>query len=96
MVANLLRSEMEPLLGAIAARMRPGGHAVLSGLLDTDRDAVLSAFGGFQSMRDDLQSKLFAFMLPDAALTVSGLLDKTVGGPSVYPPQPASVTALSA
>ena len=35
-VANLLRSEMEPLLGAIAARMRPGGRAVLSGLLERE------------------------------------------------------------
>ena len=32
-VANLLRTEMEPLLAGIAARTRAGGNAVLSGLL---------------------------------------------------------------
>ncbi|MDH3584679.1 MAG: PSD1 and planctomycete cytochrome C domain-containing protein, partial [Phycisphaerae bacterium] len=31
----------------------------------------------------------------DIALTASGLLSTRVGGPSVYPPQPASVTALA-
>ena len=40
--------------------------------------AVLSAFGSFQSMKEDLQSKLFAFMLPDAALTVSDYLSHFV------------------
>lgn len=32
-VANLLRRELLPLLDAVAARIRPGGFAVLSGLL---------------------------------------------------------------
>lgn len=36
--------------------------------------AILSAFSSFQTMKDDLQSKLFAFMLPDAAVTVSDYL----------------------
>ncbi|MEM7222670.1 MAG: YihY family inner membrane protein [Pseudomonadota bacterium] len=40
--------------------------------------AVLTAFGSFQSMKDDLQSKLFNFMLPDAALTVSDYLSHFV------------------
>ncbi len=31
----------------------------------------------------------------DIALSASGLLDPTIGGPSVYPPQPDGVTALS-
>jgi hypothetical protein len=31
----------------------------------------------------------------DIALAASGLLDPTIGGPSVYPPQPDGVTALS-
>ena len=31
----------------------------------------------------------------DVALAASGLLDRTIGGPSVYPPQPEGVTALA-
>jgi mono/diheme cytochrome c family protein len=34
-------------------------------------------------------------MVRDIALAASGLLDPTIGGPSVYPPQPDGVTALS-
>ena len=34
-------------------------------------------------------------MVRDIALEASGLLDPTIGGPSVYPPQPDGVTALS-
>jgi len=37
--------------------------------------------------------RLHAEQVRDAALTVSGLLDKTVGGPSVYPPQPAEAAS---
>ncbi|MFV0444053.1 MAG: DUF1553 domain-containing protein [Planctomycetaceae bacterium] len=36
-----------------------------------------------------------AEMVRDILLSVSGLLNPKVGGPSVYPPQPASVTALA-
>jgi len=39
-VANLLRTEMLPLFGGIAARVRVGGHAVFSGLLETERQSV--------------------------------------------------------
>ena len=41
-VANLLLSELWPLLGAIAAQMRPGGHAIFSGLLE-EQAAVVGA-----------------------------------------------------
>jgi hypothetical protein len=34
-------------------------------------------------------------MVRDVALAVSGLLEEKVGGPSVYPPQPEGVEALS-
>ena len=37
--------------------------------------------------------RLPAELIRDAALAASGLLSNTVGGPSVMPPQPASVTA---
>jgi hypothetical protein len=40
--------------------------------------------------------RLEAELLRDAALTASGLLSEKVGGPSVFPPQPASVTAEGA
>jgi ribosomal protein L11 methyltransferase len=46
-VANLLRSEALPLLAGLAARTRPGGRAVFSGLLEAEtevfRDAALAA-----------------------------------------------------
>jgi ribosomal protein L11 methylase PrmA len=42
-VANLLRSEMLPLLGGIAARVRAGGNAVFSGLLETESESVVEA-----------------------------------------------------
>ena len=42
-VANLLRTEMLPLFGGIAARVRAGGFAVFSGLLETERESVVEA-----------------------------------------------------
>jgi ribosomal protein L11 methyltransferase len=39
-VANLLRTELLPLVGAIARRTAAGGFAVLSGLLETERAEV--------------------------------------------------------
>jgi ribosomal protein L11 methyltransferase len=42
-VANLLRSEVLPILPDLAARLRPGGRAIFSGLLVADRDAVSAA-----------------------------------------------------
>ncbi len=38
--------------------------------------------------------RLDAEMIRDSALAVSGLMTETLGGPSVYPPQPEGVTAL--
>jgi hypothetical protein len=42
------------------------------------------------------RQRLEAEMLRDAALRVSGLFSPKLGGPSVFPPQPASVTAEGA
>jgi ribosomal protein L11 methyltransferase len=42
-LANLLKSEMLPLLGGIAKRVRPGGYAVFAGLLATEADEVRAA-----------------------------------------------------
>jgi ribosomal protein L11 methyltransferase len=39
-LANLLRSELLPLLPAIASRTRPRGVAIFSGLLESERDAI--------------------------------------------------------
>ena len=39
--------------------------------------------------------RLNAETIRDTALAASGLLSKKMGGPGVYPPQPASVTALA-
>ena len=42
-VANLLKSEMLPLLGGIAERVRPGGYAIFAGLLASEADEVRAA-----------------------------------------------------
>jgi ribosomal protein L11 methyltransferase len=42
-VANLLRTELLPLVAGIAARTAPGGAAVVSGLLESEADEVLQA-----------------------------------------------------
>jgi ribosomal protein L11 methyltransferase len=42
-LANLLESELMPLLPEIAARTAFGGRAVLSGLLESQRPGVLAA-----------------------------------------------------
>jgi ribosomal protein L11 methyltransferase len=39
-VANLLKTEMLPLFAGIAARIRAGGHAVFSGLLEIELESV--------------------------------------------------------
>jgi ribosomal protein L11 methyltransferase len=39
-LANMLRTELLPLLGSIASRTRPQGVSILSGLLEDDRDAM--------------------------------------------------------
>ena len=44
-VANLLKTEMLPLFAAISARVRAGGHAVFSGLLEVERESVGKALG---------------------------------------------------
>jgi len=43
-VANLLKSEMLPLIPAMAAATKPAGCAVVAGLLEADADAVKGAF----------------------------------------------------
>lgn len=42
-LANLLRSELLPVLAPLAAALRPGGHAVFSGLLASERAEVEAA-----------------------------------------------------
>jgi ribosomal protein L11 methyltransferase len=42
-VANLLKTEMLPLFAAISERVRAGGHAVFSGLLEVERESVREA-----------------------------------------------------
>ena len=39
-IANLLPMEMAPLLAGIAARVRPGGHAVLAGFLAEESESI--------------------------------------------------------
>ncbi|MFP8879552.1 MAG: 50S ribosomal protein L11 methyltransferase [Myxococcota bacterium] len=42
-VANLLRTELMPLIDGIAARVRPGGYAVFAGLLHDECESVVAA-----------------------------------------------------
>jgi ribosomal protein L11 methyltransferase len=42
-LANLLRSEVLPILPDLAQRLRPGGHAILSGLLVAERTEMAAA-----------------------------------------------------
>lgn len=55
--------------------------------LKDDPENVLLARG--------LRFRLDAEVIRDTALSASGLLNATVGGPSVYPPQPAGVSELA-
>jgi ribosomal protein L11 methyltransferase len=53
-LANLLRRELEPLLDALVARLRPGGAIVLSGLLAGDAGSIearLASLGVTELMR---------------------------------------------
>jgi ribosomal protein L11 methyltransferase len=45
-LANLLRSELLPLLEPIASRTRPGGAAIFSGLLEREREEIEGALIG--------------------------------------------------
>ena len=60
---------------------------VTPAVLERDRDNLLLARG--PRFRADAET------VRDILLTASGLLTRRVGGPSVYPPQPSSVTALA-
>jgi ribosomal protein L11 methyltransferase len=44
-LANLLRSELEPILEALLEKLAPDGRAVLSGLLEAERPALESRLG---------------------------------------------------
>jgi len=56
-------------------------------LLERDPKNVLLARGA--------RFRVEAETVRDIALTAAGLLSRTIGGPSVYPPQPEGVTALA-
>lgn len=45
-LANILAGPLKRLAGELAGRVAPGGHLVLSGLLDTQQTAVLAAYAG--------------------------------------------------
>ena len=45
-LANMLRTELLPLLGSIASRTRPRGVAIFSGLLEGEREAMERSLAG--------------------------------------------------
>lgn len=56
-VANIISSVHVELLAAMAQALVPGGHAVLSGILHDEREAMLEAFeaDGWRVVEDDLE-----------------------------------------
>ena len=52
----------------------------------------LKADANNQHLARSSRRRMEAEQLRDAALASAGLLTRTIGGPSIYPPQPASVT----
>lgn len=93
------------LLDWLAADFRDHGWS----RKQTIREIVLSAtYRQASSARPELESidpanallarqsrlRLSAELIRDSALTVSGLLNTDIGGPSIRPPQPAGVTEL--
>jgi hypothetical protein len=61
--------------------------SVSAALFERDRDNVLLARGA--------RFRLDAECVRDVALAASGLLSARIGGPSVFPPQPGGLSALS-
>tara|TARA_Y100001934_G_scaffold279901_1_gene385039 strand:+ start:5586 stop:8633 length:3048 start_codon:yes stop_codon:yes gene_type:complete len=61
--------------------------SVTADLLERDPNNVLLARGP--------RKRIEAEMVRDLALSVSGLITHQIGGPSVFPPQPASVTDIA-
>ena len=65
-VANLLKREMLPIAGEIAARLAPAGSLVLAGLLEEDSAEVAARFGAFglveleRRVRDDAVGRWIA------------------------------------
>jgi ribosomal protein L11 methyltransferase len=67
-VANLLRTEMLPLFGGIAARVRAGGFAVFSGLLETECESVGEALRAVGLRESGVRSRADANGDPWSAL----------------------------
>jgi ribosomal protein L11 methyltransferase len=67
-VANLLRTEMLPLFDGIAARVRAGGFAVFSGLLETERESVAEALRAVGLRESGVRSRADANGDPWSAL----------------------------
>lgn len=67
-VANLLRTEMLPLFGGIAARVRAGGFAVFSGLLEIERESVGEALRAVGLRESGVRSRADANGDPWSAL----------------------------
>ena len=45
-IANVISSELRPILAALVARVSPHGVAIFSGLLASERDAIAAALAG--------------------------------------------------
>jgi ribosomal protein L11 methyltransferase len=67
-VANLLRTEVLPLFGGIAARVRAGGFAVFSGLLATECESVGEALRAVSLRESGVRSRADANGDPWSAL----------------------------
>lgn len=58
-VANILSSVLAPLLPLFAGSLAPGGHAILSGILTSERSEMLAAIegAGFRVLTEDVEGE---------------------------------------
>ncbi len=62
-LANIRSTTLIPMAGALSARVAPGGHLVLSGLLRDEGDEVVAAYRDLRLVRRDVDGEWIALVL---------------------------------
>jgi ribosomal protein L11 methyltransferase len=67
-LANIISSVLLELLPAVAAALSPGGHAILSGILQEERDRMLAAIaaGGWRVVAEDAEDVWWSVLIARA------------------------------